>query len=123
MTVDRLGEEMVELSPALRRFVPPALVIDKWIYSPWLGSDLDRKLKARGIDTVIVSGGETDVCVLATVLGAIDLGYRVIVATDAICSSADRAARRGGRPLSRPVRHAGRDGRGRNHPPPLALTD
>jgi nicotinamidase-related amidase len=29
------------------------------------------------------------VCVLATVLGAIDLGYRVIIATDAICSSAD----------------------------------
>jgi nicotinamidase-related amidase len=89
MTLERLGEEMVGLSPALQRFVPPAKVIDKWVYSPWLGSDLDRQLKAGAIDTVIVSGGETDVCVLATVLGAIDLGYRVIVATDAICSSAD----------------------------------
>ena len=69
--------------------MPPAEVHDKWIYSPWLGSDLDQKLRARGIDTVVVTGGETDVCVLATVLGAIDLGYRVIVATDAICSSAD----------------------------------
>ena len=66
------------------------MVVDKWIYSPWLGSELDRTLKERNVDTVIVSGGETDVCVLATVLGAIDLGYRVIVATDAICSSADR---------------------------------
>ena len=90
MTLDRLGEEMVALSPALQTFVPPATVHDKWIYSPWLGSDLDRALKARGVDTLIVSGGETDVCVLTTVLGAIDLGYRVIVATDAICSSADR---------------------------------
>jgi nicotinamidase-related amidase len=27
--------------------------------------------------------------VLATVLGAIDRGYRVVVASDAICSSAD----------------------------------
>jgi nicotinamidase-related amidase len=89
MTLDRLGEEMVELSPALRPFVPPGTVHDKWIYSPWINSDLDRTLKANGTDTLIVSGGETDVCVLTTVLGAIDLGYRVIVATDAICSSAD----------------------------------
>jgi nicotinamidase-related amidase len=36
-----------------------------------------------------VSGGETDVCVLATVLGAVDRGYRVVVATDALCSSSD----------------------------------
>jgi nicotinamidase-related amidase len=41
------------------------------------------------VDTLIVSGTETEVCVLATVLGAIDHGYRVIVVTDAICSSAD----------------------------------
>jgi nicotinamidase-related amidase len=90
MTLERLGEEMIALSPSLQAFVPPAGVHDKWIYSPWLGSDLDGRLRARGVDTLVVTGGETDVCVLTTVLGAIDLGYRVIVATDAICSSADR---------------------------------
>ena len=36
-----------------------------------------------------MSGGETDVCVLATVLGAIDRGYRVVIAADAVCGSAD----------------------------------
>jgi nicotinamidase-related amidase len=36
-----------------------------------------------------VSGSETDVCVLAKVLGAVDLGYRVIVVRDAVCSSSD----------------------------------
>jgi len=36
-----------------------------------------------------VTGSETDVCVLATVLGAVDHGYRVIVVTDAVCSSSD----------------------------------
>lgn len=41
------------------------------------------------METLIVSGAETDVCVLAAVLGAVDLGYRVIVATDAVCSSSD----------------------------------
>ena len=35
------------------------------------------------------SGSETDVCVLATVLDAVDIGYRVIVVRDAICSSSD----------------------------------
>jgi nicotinamidase-related amidase len=38
---------------------------------------------------VDVSGSETDVCVLATVLDAVDIGYRVIVVRDAICSSSD----------------------------------
>ena len=37
----------------------------------------------------IVSGSETDVCVLATVLDAVDMGYRVIIARDAVCSSSD----------------------------------
>ena len=36
-----------------------------------------------------MTGSETDVCVLATVLGAVDLGYRVIVVRDAVCSSSD----------------------------------
>ena len=41
------------------------------------------------MDTVIITGGETDVCVLSTMLGAIDWGFRVILVTDALCSSAD----------------------------------
>ena len=32
----------------------------------------------------IVSGSETDVRVLATVLDAVDMGYRVIIARDAV---------------------------------------
>ncbi len=28
-------------------------------------------------------------CVLATVLGAVDLGYKVIIVTDALCSAMD----------------------------------
>lgn len=35
--------------------------------------------------------GETDVRVLATVRGAIDIGYRDVVAEDALCSSADQS--------------------------------
>jgi nicotinamidase-related amidase len=89
MTIDRLGPERVELVPELSDLAPPAEVIDKHLYSPWIDTALHRRLTGRGADTVVVSGSETDVCVLATVLGAIDRGYRVVVATDAICSSAD----------------------------------
>jgi nicotinamidase-related amidase len=89
MTVSRLGREMVDLVPELKHFVPPARVIDKKVYSPWLQGNLDNLLRDTPIDTLIVSGGETDVCVLATVLGAVDRGYRVVVATDALCSSTD----------------------------------
>lgn len=89
MTLDALPPEAVELIPTLARFTPPAEVVDKRVYSPWVDSDLHQRLQARGIDTLVVSGAETDVCVLAAVLGAVDHGYRVVVATDAICSSSD----------------------------------
>jgi nicotinamidase-related amidase len=89
MTLDRLDPELVNLVPELDRYVPPARMVDKVIYSPWSGTDLHRQLMAGGVNTVVVSGAETEVCVLATVMGAIDLGYRVIIAADAICSSAD----------------------------------
>lgn len=91
MTLERLGPEMVELVPELARFVPPAEIVDKRVYSPWVETDLHERLQARGVDALVVTGGETDVCVLGTVLGAVDRGYRVVVATDALCSSSDEA--------------------------------
>ena len=90
MTLDRLDPGHLELVPEMQRFVPPAQVIDKHVYSPWLDGVLDDQLKRRAVDTVVISGAETEVCVLAAVVGAIDLGYRVIIATDAVCSSADQ---------------------------------
>lgn len=90
MTLDRLEPGLLDLVPELQHFAPPARVIDKRVYSPWLDGALDDEMKRRGMDTVIISGTETEVCVLAAVVGAIDLGYRVIIATDAVCSSADQ---------------------------------
>jgi nicotinamidase-related amidase len=89
MTLERLDPELVNLVPELARYAPPARVMDKAVYSPWTGTNLHALLMNGGINTVVVSGAETEVCVLATVLGAVDLGYRVIIATDAVCSSAD----------------------------------
>jgi nicotinamidase-related amidase len=89
MTLSAVGPRMVELVPELAEYAPPAMVIDKRVYSPWQQTDLHARLQQGSINTLIVSGGETDVCVLATVLGAVDLGYRIIVTVDALCSSSD----------------------------------
>jgi nicotinamidase-related amidase len=89
MTIENIGPEMIELLPALTSYCPPATIIDKHIYSPWFEGHLRAFLLKREIDTLVITGGETDVCVLATVLGAIDFGYRVVLVTDALCSSSD----------------------------------
>ena len=89
MTIDEIGPEMINLVPELSAFVPPAKIIDKFVYSPWTCTTLHTELRSAGIDTIVVSGGETDVCVLSTMLGAIDWGFRLILVTDALCSSAD----------------------------------
>ena len=88
MTRDRLAPGLIELVPELNQFVPPAQIEDKPVMSPWHGS-LHARLRAAGINAIIVTGAETEVCVLATVMGAIDLGYRVIIVVDAVCSGAD----------------------------------
>jgi nicotinamidase-related amidase len=85
----RLDPPMLDLVPPLARLVPPATVIDKSRYSGFFGRALLDHLLARGADGLVVTGAETDVCVLATVLGAVDHGFRVIVVRDAICSSSD----------------------------------
>lgn len=89
MTREVLGGEMVDILPELRELVPPATVFDKPIYSPWLDGRLHRYLRGRNVTTLVISGGETDVCVLAAVMGAVDLGYSIILLKDAICSTSD----------------------------------
>lgn len=89
MTLDALADGMIDLVPELTRYAPPAWVVDKRLYSPWATTDLHPRLRQAGIDTLVITGGETEVCVMATMIGAIDLGYRVILVTDALCSSAD----------------------------------
>jgi nicotinamidase-related amidase len=89
MTRERLDPVLLELVPSLKRLVPPARLFDKMTYSPWVGGELHGVLSGEGVNTVVLTGGETDVCVLAAALGAIDLGYRVIVLRDAVCSGAD----------------------------------
>ena len=81
--------DLLELLPALAKLCPPAAVLDKTFYSAFSDPQLLQLLRAREAEGLIITGSETDVCVLATVLAAVDLGYRVILVSDAVCSSTD----------------------------------
>jgi nicotinamidase-related amidase len=89
MTGEHLPPDMLTLVPELARYCPPATIFDKRSYSPWFDGRLHAFLAMQRVETLVITGGETDVCVLATALGGIDLGYRVIVLKDAVCSGAD----------------------------------
>lgn len=84
-----IDPRLLDLLPSLRRHCPPATLINKTRYSAFIGSELLSHLQEREADGLIVTGSETDVCVLATVLSAVDLGYRVILVRDGVCSSSD----------------------------------
>jgi nicotinamidase-related amidase len=84
---DRLDPDMFDLLPALRRFTPPAQVIDKWVHSAFEAPAFQPLLDQLRPSALVFSGVETDVCVLATALTAVDRGYRTILVTDAITSS------------------------------------
>lgn len=89
VTLANLDPEMLELVPTLARFVPPARVFDKRQYSAFADGRLAPWLMERKITTLVVSGAETDICVLSTLMSAVDHGFRAILITDAICSSSD----------------------------------
>jgi len=88
-TREFLNLGLLDLMPPLAALCPPATIINKTRYSGFAEPQLLAHLRERQADALIVSGSETDVCVLATILAAVDLGFRVIVARDALCSSSD----------------------------------
>jgi nicotinamidase-related amidase len=90
VTRDFLDPSLLELVDPLAGFVPPSVVIDKTRYSAFWGSSLQATLTGLAADTLIISGAETDVCVLSTIMSAVDHGFRVVVSGDGVCSSSDR---------------------------------
>jgi nicotinamidase-related amidase len=89
-TQPRLPPGALDIVSPLARFIPPATAIDKPGYSAFFASTLQSFLVEKNIDTLIISGSETDVCVLATILDAVDRGFRVIVVEDGLCSSSNQ---------------------------------
>jgi biuret amidohydrolase len=59
------------------------LVIDKNASSPFNGTGIDQLLRNLGIETLVITGTATDMCVETTARDAADRGYNVVVAEDA----------------------------------------
>ncbi len=79
------GEAGHDIIPALYP-IEGELVIDKPGKGAFYATELGDELKARGIDTLLVCGVTTEVCVNTTVREANDRGYRCIVLADCCAS-------------------------------------
>lgn len=83
---DRMDAAMFDLMAPFAGFAPPAEVIDKATFSAFASPEFVASLSRRGVETLVLSGVETDVCVLATALDAIDRGLHVVLAADGLTS-------------------------------------
>jgi len=66
---------------------PEDTVIPKYRWSAFFQTYLDLALRARGIGTIILSGGSTEVGIASTAYSARDMDYYLIIARDACSSS------------------------------------
>jgi nicotinamidase-related amidase len=93
VTLDELDVAMLDLVAPLAAVAQQGSLVDKETYSVFGSPGFSERLQAAGIDTMIFSGVETDVCVYASVLDAVDAGYRVVLAEDALASGDMKAHR------------------------------
>ena len=91
VTLDAIDPAMLGLVAPLVAIADDRSIVDKETYSIFGSKGFSERLQTAGIDTLILSGVETDVCVYASVLDAVDAGYRVILAADALASSSAQA--------------------------------
>jgi nicotinamidase-related amidase len=79
------GDPSVDVVPELAPR-PGELAVRKHWYDAFAGTALDGALRARGLRSLVVTGTMTDICVLATVVGAFNREYRVTVVEDGVAT-------------------------------------
>jgi nicotinamidase-related amidase len=77
------GDPSTEVIEALRPREGEPVIRKRW-YDAFAGSELDGALRARGVTALVITGTMTDICVLATVVGAFNREYRITVVEDAV---------------------------------------
>ena len=83
LAVLRSGSEETELDPRLERR-PEETLIEKKYASAFFGTALASELTALAVDTLIVCGATTSGCVRATVVDALQHGFRPIVPRECV---------------------------------------
>lgn len=78
------GEDYYRVVPQ-----PGDIEIAKLAYSSFHGTDLALQLRARGIDTLVVTGISTDCCVDSTTRDAFHHGFHTFVVSDACAAFED----------------------------------
>ena len=71
-----------ELAPG-----PDDVVIAKQRWNSFYQTNLELQLRARGIDTIVIAGGSTDVGIASTVFAGRDMDYGIVVVRDGCYSS------------------------------------
>jgi nicotinamidase-related amidase len=88
------GTPQAAIVPALAP-KPGDLVIEKRTYSPFVSSDVDAELRARGIRRLYITGLHTDCCARHTSGDAFQRGYDLVWIVDAMQAFTDEAHRQG----------------------------
>jgi ureidoacrylate peracid hydrolase len=65
---------------------PADLVVDKHTFSGFFETPLDGMLRARGIQTLVLTGVATNVCVDSTLRHGFFLGYNIVLVEDCVGS-------------------------------------
>ena len=86
VTLGELDPGMLDLVAPLAAFAQPGSIVDKETFSIFGAPGFIDRLDSEDVDTLVFTGVETDVCVYASALDAVDLGYRVVLASDALAS-------------------------------------
>ncbi|CAM4112972.1 cysteine hydrolase family protein [Kibdelosporangium persicum] len=69
------------------RDAPNEVELPKRRYSAFYGTDLDLLLREQGIETLVLAGVKTNVCVRATVQDAFAAGYEILLVKEATNSN------------------------------------
>ncbi len=79
------GTPAVEVIPELGPEPEDLIVPRSHGVSPFSGTSLDASLRNLGVHTLIVTGVSVNLGVLGLCIEAVNLGYQVVVVTDAVC--------------------------------------
>jgi nicotinamidase-related amidase len=86
------GSPAAELVPELGP--EPADIVCRRIHghTPFTGTDLDPILRNLGVRTIVVAGVSVNLGIMGVCISAADLGYRLVVPTDAVAGVPDSYA-------------------------------
>lgn len=80
------GSRDAEVAPELAPG-PSDVLVPKQRWSAFFQTNLDLQLRVRGVDTIVIAGGSTDVGIASTAFAARDLDYGLVVVGDCCYSS------------------------------------